>query len=177
MFQSKSSPVYKNLFYGFLSSLFIHVVFWGLLSQAPTHKKRALDSEHTEVVFIEYPSHRQIVSQKTFNKIAPSKQRAYLSQADKSVEKETQAMLKGLFHQAKSSSFLGTQAPKNRKPASKNNKNRPKIDNFDVAKRQIKESPLQMDLNESGLPFPSSSARSQNYGLFTRSGVRFSYLA
>lgn len=59
--------------------------------------------EQTEesLVLVEYPIHEQIVSQNSFNNISSKKKTHYLSQANKAVEKEIQAMLKGLFYQAK----------------------------------------------------------------------------
>ena len=95
----KPAKVYRGLFYGLLSSLFIHIVFFALLLKAPTSQDLSLEEE-SEVVFVEYPAHHQIVTQKTFNKVPPKSSHSYLSQADQSVEKETQAMLKGLFYQA-----------------------------------------------------------------------------
>ena len=144
--------VYKNLVYGFLSSLLLHIGFWFLLAQVPAHKSRDLDSEKTEVVFVEYPPHRQIVSQKNFNKISPPQQRAYLSQADQSVEKETQAMLKGLFHQGNSSAVPSTYNKENRKPSSEHNMNMQKT---------IKNAPVQMDLGESGFSFQPTPSLSK----------------
>ena len=83
----------------FLCSLLIHsplvFLYWAPLSQ------NTKEIEEENLVLVEYPVHQQIVSQKTFNNIIPETQTSYLSQANKTVEKETQAMLKGLFYQAK----------------------------------------------------------------------------
>ncbi len=50
---------------------------------------------------VEYPIHNQVVSQEKFNYLEPDKKTSYLSLASKKVEKQIQAMLRGLFHQAK----------------------------------------------------------------------------
>ncbi len=65
------------------------------------YKRPVLQTEnHNDFILVEYPVHQQIVSQERFNKIPPKTQTSYLSKKDKTVEKETQAMLNGLFHQA-----------------------------------------------------------------------------
>ena len=97
MFQNKNTRL-NPFFYSFFFSLLIHSVLF-LLIWSPISNKTNPQAEDN-IVFVHYPDHKQIVNQKTFNRITPQKHRAYLSQADKSVEKETQAMLKGLFYQA-----------------------------------------------------------------------------
>ena len=85
----------------------MHILaLWAI--KAPFEKAQTEETDH--LILVEYPAHQQIVSQKTFNKTPPKKYTPYLSQADKTVEKETQAVLKGLFYQAgNSSSEIATQ--------------------------------------------------------------------
>ncbi|MDE0518706.1 MAG: TonB family protein [Oligoflexia bacterium] len=99
MFQNKNTRLNPFLYF-FLGSLLIHGTLLLLIWSSPSQNTSL--HEEDDIVFVHYPDHKQIVSQKNFNKITPQKQRPYLSQADKSVEKETQAMLKGLFYQAES---------------------------------------------------------------------------
>ncbi len=81
--------------YAVLFSLFLHSPLLFLPERSsPDHK------DEEEIVFVDYPDHQQIVSQKNFNKIKPEKYSSYLSRENKRVEKETQAMLKGLFYQS-----------------------------------------------------------------------------
>ena len=98
MFYGKKKPFYLFLT-TFLCSVLLHSLFFFTIQQTTRWEKTRQTADNS-LVLVEYPAHRQIVSQKTFNKIAPKKHTPYLSQADKAVEKETQAMLKGLFHQA-----------------------------------------------------------------------------
>lgn len=80
-------------------SLLIHSPLVLLYWTSPSSNTKQIEEEN--LVLVEYPVHQQIVSQKNFNNIIPKTQTPYLSQANKAVEKETQAMLKGLFYQAK----------------------------------------------------------------------------
>ena len=140
------NKVSNSLFYGFFLSLFTHILFGLLLWRVPIQTPSS-PSEENELIFVEYPAHRQIVTQKDFNKIRP-KDSAYLSQADKSVEKETQAMLKGLFQQgqASPSSLFKKEKSKNfRSPSSQKRPHTP------PSQAEIKELPLQMNLKEGDL--------------------------
>ena len=157
LFHKKSLKARKIFFYSLLSSLLIHIGFYALIKQASVSKKHKL-SEETEVVFVEYPPHRQIVHQKNFNKIPSQQERAYLSQADQSVEKQTQAMLKGLFHQGSAGATSFTSST--REPASKKSGN-DHLEPHELAQRakqSIESVPLQMNLEEASLSSFQSSA-------------------
>ncbi len=103
----------KNRIWPFLLALFCSLLLNLLLFFSPTiffkNSSKGLFSQtetnEDDFIQVEYPIHRQVVSQQQFNKITPKKQTYYLSQADKTVEKETQAMLKGLFYQASQQSM------------------------------------------------------------------------
>ena len=96
MFHHKKNRI-NPLLFTFLCSLLIHSPLFLLLLNPSAIN--TIQEEEDNLVLVEYPLHQQIVSQKIFNKITPKTQTPYLSQADKAVEKETQAMLKGLFYQ------------------------------------------------------------------------------
>ena len=152
-----------SIFYGFLVSFFIHIACVILLKQAPPLNPHINDIEETEVVFVEYPPHRQIVSQKDFNKkTPPDQQRAYLSQADQSVEKQTQAMLKGLFHQGSATHPPSHTLNTNRTPASKNSPNaQQKPQEAHKSEGPTKNIPIQMTLGESAFSFQTNHNPSQ----------------
>ena len=101
----------KNRFFilSLLGSLFVHLLaLWAITTPFEIAQKEEQDN----LIVLEYPAHQQIVSQKTFNKVPPKRYTPYLSQADKTVEKETQAVLKGLFYQAgNSASEIATKNP------------------------------------------------------------------
>ena len=90
------------------SGIFIYTILFSLLLHSPllflpersSSPKRHTTVEEENIVFVDYPEHQQIVSQKNFNNIKPKKYSSYLSRENKRVEKETQAMLKGLFYQS-----------------------------------------------------------------------------
>lgn len=100
MFYPKKNKL-NPLLIAFLCSILIHSPLFFIISKKSslTSDNHRIDEDH--IILVEHPLNQQIVTQKTFNKIIPTK-KAYLSQADKAVEKETQAMLKGLFHQSES---------------------------------------------------------------------------
>ncbi|MDE0119724.1 MAG: TonB family protein [Bdellovibrionales bacterium] len=160
MFQNKNTRL-NPFFYSFLFSLLVHSVIlsliWSPLSQNTSSQKE------DDIVFVHYPDHKQIVNQKNFNRITPQKQRSYLSQADKSVEKETQAMLKGLFYQAESP-IPGHAIKKSPPfPLSQPNATR-KISSLDPSPSlldKIAASPIQMDIskiNTSGVFSPQQES-------------------
>ena len=98
---------FNRLLIAFLCSILIHSPLFFIISKKSllASNNHHIDEDH--IILVEHPLNQQIVTQKTFNKITPTK-RAYLSQADKAVEKETQAMLKGLFHQSESDNLNTT---------------------------------------------------------------------
>lgn len=127
MFYPKKNK-FNPLLIAFICSLLIHSPLFFIISKKSllTSNDHQIDEDH--IIIVEHPLNQQIVTQKTFNKITPTK-KAYLSQADKAVEKETQAMLKGLFHQSEAdnlnttrekidSSQLETNKPVNRQVSS-----------------------------------------------------------
>ena len=81
-------------------SLFLHigVLLPVFLKDSHSTKETSVDNH---LVFIDDPFHQQIVTQEEFNRLEPAKPSRYLSEQDKAVEKEVQAMMKGLFHQAR----------------------------------------------------------------------------
>ena len=146
MFQNKKIR-FNPFLYSFLLSLLIHSALL-LLIWSPKSKHTIIQDEDN-LVFVNYPDHQQIVSQKNFNKIAPEKQRHYLSQADKSVEKETQAMLKGLFYQAESNS-QGTITKKSatKTPSQSNTTIHRKISSLNSSLLDKIAGPIQIDISK-----------------------------
>ncbi len=167
MSHHKNARVFRGLVYGLLSSLFIHIALFVLLLKAPTAQDQLLEEE-SEVVFVEYPAHHQIVTQKTFNKIPPKASRSYLSQADQSVEKETQAMLKGLFHQADSSADFSKSA-NSKRSESLERKQSPSVRDISSVSTPAHEGlttsvPVQMDLGEGGFsPYLPERSRTMDF--------------
>ncbi len=96
MFHYKKSR-FKLFLYPFLASLLAHSPVLLLLWNSPSTDKIP---DESNIVLVDYPDHQQIVIQKTFNKIRSTKHTPYLSMENNTVEKETKAMLKGLFYQA-----------------------------------------------------------------------------
>ena len=134
--------------FAFLSSLLVHSpLFFLFLKPLPTN---TAESQEENLVFVEYPAHQQIVNQKTFNKIIPKIHTPYLSKADKSVEKETQAMLKGLFFQAKTEnrSFSARQSSAEKKPSPSNTTTQRQLSFLpSTLLNKIKE-PIEMNITE-----------------------------
>ena len=85
------------LLIAFSTSVFLHFLVFALLFISQNNlKPYAKAQEESEIALVEYPFHRQIVSQKIFNQVKP-KQNSYLSEKNSAVEKQTQAMLRELF--------------------------------------------------------------------------------
>lgn len=87
----------QNRFFGIFClgfSVLWHLCLWFVSDGL---KNRSLRSEAVEVVFLSQDIKNTVVSQENFNHEEPEGE-AYLSRYNKVVEKQTQAMLKGLFH-------------------------------------------------------------------------------
>ena len=115
---------FKQLYLAFLGSILLHSPLVFLYKYSASKNQALLEEE--KIAIYNYPPHEQIVNQQAFNKIKSRTDTPYLSQADKAVEKETQAMLKGLFYQAevqntsptKNSSLESQKIKKSSPPAS-----------------------------------------------------------
>ena len=132
-----------------LCSLLIHspllFLYWASQSKNP------IEQEEESLVFVEYPIHKQIVSQDSFNNTISKTQTRYLSQANKSVEKETQAMLKGLFYQAKtenSQTSVRKALSKNQKLKTKPSPIQRQISSLNPSLLDVIEEPLKVDITE-----------------------------
>ena len=137
--KKKINPFLLALF----SSLFIHFALLFPLLRSVSLDSREKYNENN-LVFVEYPVHQQIVNQQNFNDTLPKKTTIYLSKLNKSVEKETQAMLKGLFHQAeiKSLSYI----EQNLSSASKKSFPSRKISSLEPNLLKKINTPLQIDI-------------------------------
>ena len=144
MFRRRKKQISPFLL-AFLCSLFIHSALFFL-----NWKSLSVDSEQeyedNSLILVEYPAHRQIVSQKNFNKIIPKKHTSYLSQSDKAVEKETQAMLKGLFYQAETGN-LNYSIKKNKIDLRNNTPSR-KISSLEPELLKKINAPLKVDISQ-----------------------------
>ncbi len=135
--------------FAILCSLLIHTPLL-LLYWAPQSTKTIKQQEES-LVFVEYPVHQQIVSQETFNNTIPKKQTRYLSQANKAVEKETQAMLEGLFYQAKtenSPTSAREALNKNQKPKKNISPIHRQISSLSSTLLEVIEEPLKINITE-----------------------------
>ncbi len=89
----------QNRFFGIFClcvSVLWHLCLWFV---SDGWKARSFNSEAVEVVFLNQDIKNTVVSQENFNHEEPES-KAYLSRHNKMVEKQTQAMLKGLFHRS-----------------------------------------------------------------------------
>ena len=77
-------------------SLVLHGLVFLLLFSLDFIQKEPKD----HLVFVNYPLQKRVVAQESFNKLKPKMDSPFLSRQDKSVDKQTQALLQGLFHQA-----------------------------------------------------------------------------
>jgi protein TonB len=129
-------------------SPFLFAIFCSLLAHSPllllywAPRAKTIKQPEESLVLVEYPVHQQIVSQEAFNNTVPKKQTHYLSQANKAVEKETQAMLKGLFYQAKTQNAQTSV----RKALNKNQK--PKNNTLPIQRQLSSLSPSVLDVIE-----------------------------
>jgi len=90
----------RSFLLAFLASLALHSLFFILHKNTLISKKNLFNSEQeNHIVFVESPN-KQIVNQERFNNIPTKNNTYYLSKEDNSVETQTQAMLKGLFHES-----------------------------------------------------------------------------
>ena len=100
-------------------------------------------SRDNHLVFVDYPFHQQVVTQKDFNQLEPAQPSRYLSEQDKAVEKEVQAVMKGLFHQAKHAS---------KAPVESSSKKKLERQLSSVSEKLLQtiKAPLELQLNELG---------------------------
>ena len=122
-------------------SLFLHigVLLPVFLKDSHSVKETSVDDH---LVFIDDPFHQQVVTQKEFNQMEPAKPSRYLSEQDKAVEKEVQAVMKGLFHQARQASV--NPAPTDLKKIQR------QLSSLSEELSNTIEAPLKLELNESG---------------------------
>ncbi len=133
----------KNWFLIFiLLSLLVHftillTIF--LIDFSPVEKT----ATNNHLVVVDYPFHQQVVTQKDFNQLEPTQPSRYLSEQDKAVEKEVQAVMKGLFHQARhvSQDLLVESIPK---------KMERQLSSMSEELLQTIKAPLELKLNELG---------------------------
>ena len=64
----------KAFFIAFLVSIFIHSLLF-FLPYRPASSVRAEKKAENSIISVEYPMQRQIVTQKTFNKVIPQRNR------------------------------------------------------------------------------------------------------
>jgi len=96
-------------------------------------------------VLIDYPLHQQVVTQEEFNQLEPVKPGGrYLSERNKSVEREVQAVMKGLFYQARHTSTDSAQAS--------SKKTQRQLNFVSEELSNTIEAPLELELSESGKP-------------------------
>ena len=98
----------------FAISLLIHITL-GLVLTGDFLKQT--ERPPVEVVFINQDISKTIVSQEDFNGQVPEEHSSYLSRGDQVVEKQTQAMMKGLFRQAGMDDTESSSGPVHRSPA------------------------------------------------------------
>ena len=131
----------KNRFLIFiLLSSFVHIAILLIMSLINIRSLEK-DSIDNGLVFVDYPLHQQVVTQKDFNKMEPVEPSRYLSEQNKTVEKEIQAVMKGLFHQAEHSS---------KDPIVDSQQVKRQLSSVSEDLSKIIKAPLELKLDESG---------------------------
>ncbi len=127
-----------------LLSVLIHSFFflwawWTLPSSSPPEKSLVF------VDFLNSHQQRQIVDQTDFNQLIPKQKTPYLSRKNQAIEKQTQAMMEGLFHQQSTSSMSSHSPSSHLTPKKKVNRQISSVlpDRF---KKELSQ-PLQLDLS------------------------------
>ena len=135
------------LFFIFLSLLLhVSVLLTVFLMDSHSIKEASVDNH---LVFVDHPLHQQVVTQEEFNQLKPAKPSRYLSEQDKAVEKEVQAVMKGLFHQARHPSANPVQAS--------SQKIQRQISSVSEELSNTIKAPLELKLNESGTKLSQTS--------------------
>ena len=152
--QSKSKHKKNNsqsIWFFLCLSISLHIPFFILSYMQQNSKKQA--QQELSLIFVEEYSRKQIVSQNDFNHIPPKKKTNFISKKDKTVDKETRAMLSGLFYQANWEESKSLNSSKTNKPLNR------KINSLaDPLVKKI-ESPLRLGISA---PNPNNEASPTN---------------
>lgn len=136
---SKQMQNQRDLLWLFLLlSLCAHIPFF-VLSEYTVSKPK----QDIALVFVENYPKKQIVFQNDFNHLPPKKDTPYMSKADKRVDRQTRAMLTGLFYQA---DWENSSLASKKKFSSTNNR---RISSIPPALMKKIEAPLQLSISAS----------------------------